>query len=90
MNAKKLVKRIVSLCNYLQLVNVYYVLRSSKMSKLSIIVAAVGLMFATSASAAVHTYEFGGAVINGCLLYTSTRRPAGSEIGTRIPTVRLS
>ena len=35
------------------------------MSKLSIIVAAVGLMFATSASAAVHTYEFGGAVING-------------------------
>ncbi|MGB2833424.1 MAG: FxDxF family PEP-CTERM protein [Methylotenera sp.] len=32
---------------------------------LSIIVAAVGIMFATSASAAVHTYEFGGAVING-------------------------
>lgn len=35
------------------------------MNKISGIVVAVGLLFAGSATAAVHTYEFGGAVING-------------------------
>ena len=35
------------------------------MNKLSSLVVAVGLLFANSASAAVHTYEFGGAPING-------------------------
>jgi hypothetical protein len=35
------------------------------MNKLSILIAAVGLVFATTASAAVHTYDFGGAPFNG-------------------------
>ena len=35
------------------------------MNKMSSLAVVIGLMFATSASAAVHTYDFGGAVING-------------------------
>lgn len=35
------------------------------MNKISNIAVVISFMFATSASAAVHTYEFGGAVING-------------------------
>lgn len=35
------------------------------MNRISSIVVAVGLLFANSASAAVHTYDFGGATING-------------------------
>lgn len=35
------------------------------MAKIKIILTAIGLMFGANASAVVHTYDFGGAVING-------------------------